>query len=147
VILIFSTSHVLYLSVSTWSHELPPSMRELVDAQTLSCWAAVRVMRRCGWHSLRTQVVGQRNGSGISHDPEDFPGDVALEAAHDLAFAFSFAGAFADVVSGALTLGHAHQSNAVNGRIRVPVSAAESLWRVVFPEDAGIGATPGSAAN
>ena len=39
--------------------------------------------------------------------PEELPADVALEAAHDLAFSAAFTGAAGDVLAGARVVAHA----------------------------------------
>jgi hypothetical protein len=54
---------------------------------------------------------------------EDFAGDVALEASHDLVFGFAFGQAPGEVVAGGLVAAHAHDQDDVQGPIGVAVAA------------------------
>src|SRR3546814_4950001 len=55
---------------------------------------------------------------------EDFPDDVAFQAAYDLAFAFSFLGTFADIGKRWLVVAHANDRNPVQGGIGLSVATA-----------------------
>jgi len=54
---------------------------------------------------------------------EDFAGDVALEAAHDLGLGLALGGAAGDVVPGRLVAAHADQGDAPQGTVSLPVPA------------------------
>ena len=55
---------------------------------------------------------------------EDFAGDVALEASHDLVFGFAFGQAAGDVVAGGLVAAHAYDQDDVQSPVGVAVAAA-----------------------
>ncbi len=59
--------------------------------------------------------------------PEELPADVALEAAHDLAFGASFAGAAGDVFVGARVVVDADQRDGVERSVEGSVAAAVEL--------------------
>jgi len=55
---------------------------------------------------------------------EDFAGDVALEAAHDLGLGLALGSAASHVVPGGLVAAHADQGDAPQGAVGLPVAAA-----------------------
>lgn len=77
----------------------------------------------------------------------DFPGCVPFEAAHDFPFALAFGGAFSHVVLGSLARSHSDKDYRMQGVLALRSPPLLSRWRVVLPEDAGMGATPTSEAN
>src|SRR6266700_6855830 len=54
----------------------------------------------------------------------DLAGDVAFQAADDLAFALAFVGAPFDVVLGRLVVAHADEDDPVERRVGLPVAAS-----------------------
>ena len=89
--------------------------------------------------SLRESSCG-RGQVGV-----DLPGDVALEAADDLAFAEAFGGASFDVVAGGLVVAHPDDGDDVEGAVRGPVSAAAEA--VTAGGSAAAGGLRGDAAE
>src|SRR6266508_2807126 len=64
--------------------------------------------------------------AGLGERRVDLAGDVAFQAADDLALALAFAGAADDVVLGRLVVAHADEHDPVEGRVGLPVAA--SVW-------------------
>ena len=73
---------------------------------------------------------------------EDFSGDVALQAAHDLSFALAFEGATGDVGAGSWVGGHAHEHDAPECSLARRSPRGLSRLRLINPDDASIGALP-----
>jgi hypothetical protein len=81
---------------------------------------------------------------------EDFAGDIALEASHDLVFGFAFGQASGDVVAGGLVAAHPHDQDDVQGTVGVAVEsvpngfAAGGFQRADFAEfgEGGVAADP-----
>ena len=76
----------------------------------------------------------------------DLAGDVAFEAAHDFAFGFPFGGSAFDVGAGALAVAHSADGDQMQSAVGLAITAGLRRWRVVLPEEAGIGLAPQSAA-
>jgi hypothetical protein len=78
--------------------------------------------------SLRDGVSGiggtGRGGHGGGEDAVELAGDVALEAAPDLAEGFALRGAPGDVGEGPLTAAHPREGDGVHGAVERPVPAA-----------------------
>src|SRR3546814_17073349 len=66
---------------------------------------------------------------------EDFPDDVAFQAAYDLAFAFSFLGTFADIGKCWLVVAHAKDRNPVQGGIGFSVATELQPETISFYAD------------
>ena len=58
---------------------------------------------------------------------EDFAGDVAFEASHDLVFGFALPEAAGEVVAGGLVTTKAHDQDDVQGSVGVAVATAVEL--------------------
>jgi hypothetical protein len=69
-------------------------------------------------------LAAGRSGSGVQQVRENLPGDVALEAAHDLGLGLALGGAAGNVVLGGLVAAQADQGDAPQGAVRLPVAAA-----------------------
>ena len=74
----------------------------------------------------------------------DLAGEVAFQAADDLAFALALAGAPFDVVLGGLVVAQADEHDPVERGVGLAVAASVERWRFVLPEQALIGEEPQS---
>jgi len=93
---------------------------------------------RRGWLEL-----GEVGAEGVV----DLAGDVAFEAAHDFALGFAFAGAAFGVGPGALAIAQTTDGDQVQGAAAWRSPPGLRRWRVVLPEEAGIGLAPHTAGN
>src|SRR4051812_49963607 len=87
---------------------------------------------RCVNGRDEARLAGCRRESSI-----DLAGEVALEAADDLALGQALGGAAGDVVDGRLVPAHANDDGAVEGGVGLPVTAAVEPVPPVGPPGAG----------
>ena len=77
----------------------------------------------------------------------ELAGDVALEAATDLPVGPALGSSAFDVGTGGGVVSHALDHDDVERSVELTVAARLSRWRVVWPEEAGMGATPARLAK
>ena len=77
----------------------------------------------------------------------DFAGEVALQAAQDVFGGQLFSGAAVAVGAGLEQVASRVQATMLQGAVGLPIAAARQLMASVLPLDAGMGATPQSAAK
>ena len=84
---------------------------------------------------------------GLFEDSEEFTGDVALEAAADVAVGFSLGAAAFGVGLGSFVASQTGDGDGVDCRVESTVTEAVQAMSSREADDAGIGAVPASIAN
>jgi hypothetical protein len=128
---------------------IPVRLEECEVPHGMRRWQSVDLFKEGGYERLTLLCLssGRQCCCRGVEDAEEFAGDVALQAALDLAAGFALGSAACDVLPGCRAAPHAGQGDMWIALFRARSPPRLSRWRTVWPLLAGSGLVPDSAAK